>query len=89
MMNQEMIILEKNHALLFGLFLCFLFTAVGWLSSSITPLLFQYLSRKKREKVLPLQKKVELLESQVRLQSEKITEIQNTLNSVFLSTKRR
>ena len=88
-MNSEILAIEKTHALFLGIFLCFLFTAVGWLSSSLTPLLFNYLSRKKKEKVLPLQKRIELLESKVQLQSEKITEIQNTLNSVFLSHKRR
>jgi len=89
MNTNELLMLEKNHALFLGIFLCFLFTAVGWFSSSLTPLFFNYLSRKKKEKVLPLQRRIELLESKVQFQSEKITEIQNTLNSVFLSHKRR
>lgn len=86
---KELIVLERPYAVLLVLFMFVLFTTVGWLSSSFTPMVLRLLERKKKEKEMPLKKRIETLESQVRLQSEKILELQNTLNTVFLSHKRR
>ena len=86
---KELIVLERAHAVLLVFFLALLFATVGWLVSDLAPVALRLLSAKKAEKELPLKKRIEILENKITVLEEKSSELQHTLNTVFLNQRRR
>lgn len=65
--------------------LCLVFTTLGVVLALAGPLAYRLLKRKLKQKRLPLEARIEKVESEIRLLSGKVQDHQESLNQLFLS----